>query len=191
MSRFHAWGLFIATAAAFAGGQDAAGPAARPAGDGAAPPLELRFGQACGLPAGRQQAYDPQTGVFHVHFAPARPIGGNGSGLFKRSAFEVTKVHRPIARPVVFRLTGVPPEFGCVGDPLSLRVGISDGSRDRLCPDGKCYALVEDPLAQGPVDETLFRVERGGDVVTVAFTAKGQALLQPGALISFKMDTAW
>ena len=93
--------------------------------------------------------------------------------------------------PVVFRLSGVPSDYGCAGDPLSLCVGVSDGFRDSLRLDGKYHALVDDPLAQGPVDKTFFRVERQGNVVTVEFTEKGQTLLKPGALISFKVDTGW
>jgi hypothetical protein len=168
--------------ACFCGCQNTADPMAGPPGNEAAPPLEVKFRQSCGLPQGRQQVYDAKAGVFHVHFESAK---------HKRSAFEVTKINGPFVKPIVFRLTGVPPNYGCVGDPLSLCVGFSDGLRDSLRLDGKCYALVDGPLAHGPVDKTLFRVERQADVVTVEFTEKGGALLKPGALISFKVDTGW
>jgi hypothetical protein len=191
MSRYWTWALLVLTVWAFCGCKEAAGPIAPPLGDPSAPPLELNFGQSCGLPEGRQQAFDPKTGVFHVHFTAPKSIGTPGSGLYERSGFEVTKAAGPFVKPVIFRLTGVPPDYGCVGDPLSLCVGFSEGLRDSLRLDGKCYALVDDPLTQGPVDKTLFRVERQGDVVTVEFTEKGQALLKPGALISFKVDTGW
>ena len=94
----------------------------------------------------------------------------------------------------MFRLTGVPPNFGCVGDPLSLCVGFRDAFRDSLRLDGKCYAawsMILLARPDRPVDKTLFRVERQADVVTVEFTEKGEALLKPGALISFKVDTGW
>lgn len=41
------------------------------------------------------------------------------------------------------------------------------------------------------MDRTLFRVERQPDGLLVEFTEKGQALLKPGALISFRLDTGW
>src|SRR5580765_6299387 len=91
-------------------------PAAEAPGDDPSPPLELRFepfergltsatGPSCGVPEGRQQAYDPRTGSFHIHFR---------SGNYATSAFEVTKVAEPSRRPVVFRLTGVPLAYGCL-----------------------------------------------------------------------------
>jgi hypothetical protein len=191
MNHFRTWVLLVVTVAAFSGCQDVADPIARPPGGEAAPPLEVKFSQSCGLPQGRQRVYDATTGVFHVHFESVKPIGARGSGLYERSAFEVTKSNGPFVKPSIFRLTGIPPDYGCVGDPLSLCVGCSDGLRDNLRLDGKCYALVDDPLAQGPVDKTLFRVERQGDVVTVEFTEQGRELLKPGVLISFKVDTGW
>jgi hypothetical protein len=176
---------------AFCGCQQAADPVAPPAGDALVPPLELSFGQSCGVPDGREQAYDPKTGVFHVHFAAPKPIGMRGSGLFERSAFEVIKAPGPFARPVKFRLTGIPSDYGCAGDPLSLCVGVKDGFRDHPRLGRTCYALVEDPLALGPVDKTLFRVQHQHDVVLLEFTEKGQALLKEGTLISFMIDTGW
>ncbi len=155
--------------------QDVPDPIAIQQGDDLSqPPLEINFKQSCGVPEGRQQAYDPKTGVFHIHFKPQR---------FAVSAFGVTKVAERFAKPVVFRLTGVPLAYGCVGLPLVLTVG------------EKRYVMID----VGPssfhayerFDRTLFRVERKEDVVTVAFTEKGQALLRPGAQISFKVDTGW
>jgi hypothetical protein len=190
MNQYRKWFLLI-VAVASCGCQAAADPVVRRGDDEAAPPLEITFKQSCVLPEGQKQVYDPETGVFHVHFELPKRIGGRGSGLYKRSAFEVTKINGPFVKPVVFRLTGVPSDYGCVGDPLSLCVGASDGLIDSLQLDGQCYALIDDPLAQGPVDKTLFRVQRLGDAVIIEFTEKGRALLKPGALISFKVDTGW
>jgi hypothetical protein len=188
MNDLRPWLLLIVMAAA-AGCQEVADPITPPPREEAAAPLEINFRQSCGLPEGRQQVFDPKTGVFHVHFELPKRIGGLGSGLYKRSALEVTKVTRPFVKPVVFRLTGVPGSYGCVGDPLALCAG--GEFNDRLRLDGETYALVDDPFAQGPVDKTLFRVERQADMVTVEFTEKGQALLKPEVLISFKVDTGW
>jgi hypothetical protein len=174
---------------ASSGCQEVADSSVLPPGDDASPPLEIKFLQSCGLPEGRQQVYDPKTGIFHIHFHKPSRIGGFGSGLYKRSAFEVTKVATRFVKPVVFRLTGVPASYGCVGDPLALCVG--GGFQDHLRLDGKTYALVDDPLASGQVDKRLFRVQRKNDRVTVEFTEEGQALLKPGVLISFKIDTGW
>ena len=191
MNPCRTWALLGLLVCAFCGCQEAADPIAQPPGDAPSSPLELRFGQTCGLPEGRQLAYDPKAGVFHVHFTESKPIGMPGSGLFERSGFEVTKAPGPFVRPVKFRLTGIPSDYGCAGDPLSLCVGVRDGLRDSPRSEGTCYALVDDPLARGPVDRTVFRVERQGDAVIIEFTEKGQALLKPGALISFKIDTGW
>ncbi len=154
-------------------------------------PLEIRFNPSqglgakkgevsCGVPAGREQVYDPDTGVFHVHFK-ARNLTYSG--------FEVTKVAERFPGPVVFRLTGVPESYGCVGVPLALTV------------DEKRYAMIdvghETFPAYDRMDRTLFRaerkrdVDRKEDVLTVEFTKKGQALLKPGAQVSFKLDTGW
>jgi hypothetical protein len=191
MSRSRTWALLVLTVCAFCGCKEAADPIKQPLGEAPVSPLELNFGQACGLPAGRQQAFDPRTGVFHIHFTQPKSIGAPGSGLYERSRFEVRKVTGPFVKPVIFRLTGVPSDYGCAGDPLSLCVGVRDGFRDDLRLAGTSHALVQDPLALGPVDKTLFRVERQRDIVTVEFTEKGQALLKPGTLISFKVDTGW
>ena len=86
---------------------------------------------SCGVPAGRQQAYDPKTGVFHVQFK---------SRNFRASAFEVTKVAERFTKPVVFRLTGDTRGGGCLGRDLTLSV------------DGKDYALEEGPLSYGHQD---------------------------------------
>jgi hypothetical protein len=148
-----------------------------------APPLEIRFKSAmgtlfiedygvpsCGVPKDRQQSYDPQTGVFHIHFK-------SGDGV--RCAFEVTKIDERSTKPIVFRLTGVPLDFGCLGRSLALIVG------------DKVYDLEDGRWAWRPVDKTLCRVERKGEQVTVAFTQKGRALLKPGAQIGFTVDCDW
>jgi hypothetical protein len=190
MNLFRTMFLPIVAVVGFSGCQDAAGPmAARLGGEDA--PLEITFRRGCGLAEGRKQVYDAQSGVFHVHFEAPTRIGGRGSGLYQRSAFEVAKVNGPFVKPVVFRLTGVPLSYGCVGDPLALNVDVSKGLRDSSRLDGTCYALVADPLAEGPVDKTLFRVERREDAVTIEFSEKGQNLLKPGTMISFKVDTGW
>jgi hypothetical protein len=188
MNHCWTWALLGVMVFASCGCQEAADPIAQPPAEALAQPpaealvqpLELSFGSSCGLPKGKQQAYDAKTGVFHVHFTESKQIGMLGSGLFERSGFQVTKAPGPFVKPLKFRLTGVPLDYGCVGDPLSLCVG-----------DGACYALVEAPTAKGPVDATLFRVESQRDVVMVEFTEKGRALLKPGTLISFQMDTGW
>jgi hypothetical protein len=177
MNHFRVFFWLILAISCVACSQDAAGPGAIEQGDEPAqPPLEIRFTESCGVPEGRQQAYDPRTGVFHIHFQPPRAIGTRYSGLFERSAFEVTKVAERFAKPVVFRLTGVPADYGCWPDPLALTV------------DGTRYAL--DYEVDG-IDKTLFRVERKEETVIVAFTEKGHALMKPGAQISFKVDTGW
>lgn len=190
MEHIRTWVFLLATVATFTGCRKEAEPVLRSPGNEARSPLEFRFNQSSGLPEGRQQVYDEKTGVFHVHFQSPTPIGSSGSGLYERSAFEVAKINGPFVKPVVFRLTGVPQNYGCVGDPLCLCVGIINKDDD-LRLDGKCYALVNAPLAPGLVDRSLFRVESKDDVVTVEFTEKGQSLLTPGALISFKVDTGW
>jgi hypothetical protein len=192
MIQYRKWSLIILILASCSR-QDMADPVAHWPNDEIDPPLEITFKQSCKLPEGRQQVYDPRTGIFHVHFEEPTRIGMRGSGLYKRSAFEVTKIRGPFVKPVVFRLTGVPSNYGCLGDPLSLCVDGRNGQDDEFHfhLEGKYYALVEDPLAQGPVDKTYFRVERQDEVVTVAFTEKGRALLKPGALVSFKLDHGW
>src|SRR5438552_1176742 len=69
---------------------------------------------SCGVPEGRQQVYDPKTGIFHIHFKPQS---------YAVSAFEIEKVAQRFEKPIVFRLTGVPTDFGCVGHSLVLSVG--------------------------------------------------------------------
>jgi hypothetical protein len=172
--------LFAAACSSF--GQDRPpSPVTQPAVAGAQPPLEISFKElqgpgakkgevSCGMPEGRQQVYDPDTGIFHIHFK---------SRNYTVSAFELTKVAERFPKPRVFRLTGVPKGYGCLGVPLVLSVG------------ERRYAIEEVALAPGPVDKTLFRVERNDEMVAVALTAKGQALLRPGARISFKVDTGW
>ena len=177
--------LVIALATLSASPAVAAPPAPAPREAAA---IKIDFKQACGLPEGRQQAYDPATGIVHVHFWPQREIGGFGSGFYKRSMFEVTRATGPFAKPIVFRLTGVPANYGCLGDPLTLSVG---GPVSEHLVFGKRYALVEDPLAVEPIDKSLVRVERNKDAVTVTFTEKGQSLVKPGTVISFKLDHGW
>ena len=120
------------------------------------------------------QVYDPATGVYHVAFKPRN---------LTTSSFEVTKVAQRFSKPVVFRLTGVPTTYGCVGIPLALTV------------DDKRYAMTDvgyDSFHAGErFDKTLFRVERKDDIVAVEFTEKGRALLKPGARVSFRVDTGW
>lgn len=129
---------------------------------------------SCGVPQGCDQIYGPETGSFHVHFK-ARD--------FTVSGFEITKVAARFPKLVVFRLTRVPLAYGCLGIPLALTAA------------EKRYALVDvgpDSFhAYERFDRTLFRVERKEDVITVEFTEKGQTLLKPGVLISFKVDTGW
>jgi hypothetical protein len=153
------------------------------------PAYEIGFTAGCGLPAGRTQVYDPRTGIYHIHFGPSESIGSFGSGLFKRSGFEIAKVHGPTTKPVTFRLTGVPANFGCFGDALSLNVGRTTPDAFRL--DGKSTPLIADPLALDPVDATLVQSVRDADGVTITLTEKGAALLVPGALISFRLDHGW
>jgi hypothetical protein len=114
--------------------------------------------------------YDPQTGVFHIHFFPRN---------YAVHAFTVTQSVERFTKPVVFSLTGVPRAYGCLGVPLALSVG------------GKRYAIEEGALGPGRVDRTLFRVERKADWVRVEFTQKGQALLKAGTEVSFKVDSGW
>src|SRR5262249_58490657 len=135
MNHFRTCLLLLVTGAASAGCQDVIGPSAPQPGTKVAPSLEITFKQSCGLPPGRRQAYDPKTGVVHVHFESPKRIGGLGSGLYERSAFEVTKITGPFVKPLVFQLTGVPASYGCLGDPLALSVG--GGASDRLRLDGK------------------------------------------------------
>jgi hypothetical protein len=173
--------LLVLTILYLSSGQQAAS-AVEKADETSAPPLAIQFQPSrgflddkhaepsCGVPMGRQQVYDPETGVFHIHFRPQN---------YAVSAFTVTKAAARFPKPVVFRLTGVPKAYGCLGVPLALSV------------DGKSYAIEEGALAPGRVDKTLFRVVRSADRVTVEFTEKGQGLLKPGAQISFKVDTGW
>jgi hypothetical protein len=131
-----------------------------------ADPAEL----SCGVPPGREQAYDPKTGVFHIRFK---------SRNYARSAFEITKVADRITRPIVFRLTGDVRGGGCLGRDLTFSV------------DGKDYPLTESASSFGPLDRTLFRVEQKENEVAIEFTPKGQALLKPGAQIWLSVDTGW
>jgi hypothetical protein len=182
---FRTWSLALLAVACLGGCQDRDGPVAAQDGDNS-PPLEITFmpseglrakaGEvSCGVPDGRAQAYDPDTGVFHVHFK-ARD--------FTRGGFEVAKVAGPPTKPVAFRLTGVPTGFGCLGHPLTLAVG------------GESYALDASCASQywrgvRSFDEALFRSRREGDAVTVEFTQKGRELLKPGAQVSLEIDTGW
>jgi hypothetical protein len=171
--------LLICMVSCSSRGPEVAGPSATQQGDEPAQaPLEIKFQQACGLPEGRQQVYDPKTGVFHIHFKPVK-----GSLFEEPSAFEVTKVAERSTKPVVLRMTGVPIVYGCVGIPLALTVG------------EQRYAMVDvghdSFYAYDRFDRTLFRVESKEDVVTVEFTEKGQAILKPGAQISFRVDFGW
>ena len=125
---------------------------------------------SCGVPEGKEGIYDPGTGIFHIRFKARKHA---------RSAFEITKVAGTFAKPVVFRMDGVPREIGCLGYPLTLTV------------DGTSRPLESGALGSDPCDETLFHVKREGEAVLVAFTEKGQALLKPGAWISFKVDYGW
>jgi hypothetical protein len=184
--QFLIWSLPILAVACSANCQERAGPVAiREGGSPEQPRLEIRFQPSqglrakagevsCEVPKGRDQVYDPDTGVFHVHFK---------AGNFTASGFEVTKVPERLPKPVVFRLTGVPLAYGCVGVPLALTVGenrypLIDVGHDSFHPYER-------------FDRTLFRIERKDDVVTVAFTEKGQTILKPGAQVSFKIDTGW
>jgi hypothetical protein len=127
------------------------------------------------VPAGRDRVYDPQTGAFHIQFQ-ARD--------FTRSGFEVTKVAERFPEPVVFRLTGIPTGYGCLGHPLILTVGEKRYALDPSCESQ--YWRDEEPI-----DVTLIHSTRKGDEVTLAFTDKGQSLLKSGANISLKVDTGW
>jgi len=155
--------------------------------DTARPPLEIRFRSeqgglrakkddaSCGLPPTRDRVYDPETGVFHIHFK-ARD--------FSESGFEVAKTADRITKPVVFRLTGVPRAYGCLGHPLTLSVGGKTYGLDPSC--ASLYSRDERQFDKG-----LFQSERKGDVLTVQFTEKGQALLKAGAQITLAIDTGW
>ena len=57
--------------------------------------------------------------------------------------------------------------------------------------DGNDYPLEASELSYGRPDNTLFRVERKEDSVTIEFTKKGEALLKPGAQVWLMVDTAW
>jgi len=198
MNRFRTFLLLALTISCPACSQDAAGPVAiQQGGDAAGPvaiqqdgdqsqaPLEIRFKEACGLPEGREHIYDPKTGIFHVHFKP-RDYGHTTS--LDPSAFEVTKVGGRFAKPVVFRFTGVPEGYGCVGYPLGLYTRPAFSWSDARYVFDECDLSI---LAGERCDKTLFRVERKEDVVTVEFTEKGQALLKPGVDIGFAVDTGW
>lgn len=176
MNHFRTGLFLIAAVCCVSSGRDAAPPVA-------APPLEIDFKPAtssffvqdfgvpsCGVPEGRQEIYDPETGTFHIQFH---------AGECVNNAFEVTKVSERFTRPIIFRLTGAPQGYGCLGQPLALFV------------DGQTYPLEVSDSGAGFVDKTLFRVDRVDDVVTIAFTEKGQALLKPGARISFTVDFCW
>jgi hypothetical protein len=185
MYRLHGWLFLIGTFSSSAC-HKLSEPVAVPDGDEISrPPLEIKFRPlehllggvgddggtsgvpSCKVPEGRQQVYDPNTGVFHIQFV---------DGGWHRSAFEITKVAERFAKPVVFRLTSVPTGWDCMG--LELSVG------------DKRYALEEDH-SYVPVDKTLFLVDRKEDVVTIDFTEKGQALLKPGTRIFCSGHTGW
>jgi hypothetical protein len=184
--QFRGWLLLILVVACSAGCRR--GPVAIQQSDDP-PPLEITFKESCGLPEGREQTYDPKTGVFHVHFELSKDGYSRGSGVYPRSAFEVTRVAAQFVKPVVFRLTGVPEYYGCCGDSLTLCIG--GVYHDCLQLGGKSYPLDNDVMADGLIDKTLFRVERRGEAVVIEFTEKGQVLLKPGALVSFKIDCGW
>ena len=143
----------------------------------AEPPLGVKCLGQCRPSKDHGQAYDPETGVFHIEFAEFE------------SGFEVVKVANEKTRPVVFHLTGLPDLYGFEGLPLTLAV------------DGKNYLI--DMERDEPVspnynvirDDTLFRVKRKFVTeytyerpcrmieVTVEFTETGRLLLKPGARI--------
>ena len=144
------------------------------------PPLEIEFESAmgmlfredygvpsCGVPLDREQCYDPRTGVFHISFRTGGDV---------KFAFGLTKVSERFTKPVVFRLTGVPLDNGCLGSKLTLTA------------DGKDYEL--EHYIWG-VDKTLFRVKREKDAVIVEVTKKGQTLLKPGTKVWFSVDHCW
>lgn len=183
MSRFPAYCSLLLAMCCSACNQDAADTVAvQPGDEGISPPLEIAFKPlselftaenpepSCGVPAGRAEVYDPQTGVFHIHFK---------SRNYARSAFEVTKVADRFTRPVVFRLTGDTRGGGCMGRDLTFSV------------DGKDYPLAEGMFAYGCIDKTLFHVEHKDNLVTIEFTKKGQTLLKPGAQVWLHIDTGW
>src|SRR5262245_14284240 len=125
MNRHHTClGLIVALTCAGCS-RDVADPIAFAPRDESPPPLEIRFNPSqglrakegdlsCGIPQGRDQIYDRETGTFHVHFK-ARDM--------TVSSFEITKVAARFPKPIVFRLTGVPLAYGCVGIPLALTIG--------------------------------------------------------------------
>ena len=124
-----------------------------------------------GPPPGRDQVYDPKTGIFHIHFK---------SKNMKRSAFEITKAADHFRKSVVFRFTGATRGDGCLGQDLTFSV------------DGKDYALSEGALSYGHVVDTkLFRIANDVDAVTVEFTKQGERLLKPGAQVWLRFDTGW
>jgi hypothetical protein len=178
--------LLVLAVASFGGCQErAAAVAIREVSYAAQPPLEISFRPAeglrakegdvsCSVPAGRDEMYDPQTGIFHIHFR---------AGDLKRCALEVTKANRPFARPVEFRFTGIPIGYGCMGHPLTLAVDDKRYGIDASC-DSQYYWAEH-------VDPALVRSKREKDAVLVEFTERGQALLKPGARISLEIDTGW
>lgn len=143
------------------------------------PSLEITFFGACHVPGDRSQAYDPETGIYHIEF-----------GGYAETGFDVVKVvEEQAGKPVKFHFTGLPDMYGFDGLPLTLAVDgkyyLIDLKRDP--GDSETYHLIR--------DDTLFRVEskfvteytyerpmRMIDV-TVEFTEKGRALLKPGARI--------
>ena len=149
-------------------------------------PLDITFFGRCGVPEDRGQAYDPDTGVFHVEF-----------GGYAENGFDVVRVDARAGEPVIFHLTGLPDMYGFGGLPLTLAV------------DGKNYLidLKRDPGNHTEYDlirdDTLFRVESKFVTeytyenpcrrieVTFEFTEKGRALLKPGARIFCVMLTYW
>lgn len=139
------------------------------------PPLEINFEERCGLPEGRQRVYDPETGVFHIHFARSNTDS---------CSFRITKVAADLPKAIVFRLTGVPESYGVSGWPLACHV---DG--ETYIIDLKAEMIEPNVFIKIIRDATLFRVSRDGEVVTVECTEKGRKLLKPGAKISFTFDS--
>ncbi len=180
------WLLLILAVACSTGCQDQTVAVANQEADAPkSPPLEIDFkpteglyakeGEvSCGLPQGRDEVYDPQTGEFHIHFNSRR---------FTRSAFEVKKAAGPFAKPVVFRFTGIPLSYGCLGHPLTLSVDDKQYALDASCDSQYFWAE--------HFDKSLFRSHREGDAVTVEFSEKSQTLLKPGTRISLEIDTGW
>jgi len=138
------------------------------------PPLEISFEERCGLPEGRQRVYDPETGVFHIHFARSNT---------ESCSFRIAKVANDLPKSIGFRFTGVPQSYGVSGWPLALHV-----AGETYIIDLQAQIMETNSFVRIIRDETLFRVSRAGEVVAVEFTEKGRKLLQPGTRISFTFD---